>query len=139
MSSIRMSTISALVFGGRPRKVVEHLERARFDRLISALLTTEVEGVLQKKFGWERSAIRRFCRPLWEASLWCEPPTTVRACRDAKDNYLLSLALDGQSATKSPFRSAQLVLKDVAVVSLNLSGEHRQRVGIYTNPFSMIN
>lgn len=89
--------ISALVFGGRPRKAIEHLERVRFDRLLSVSLIAEVEGVLQKKFDWERSAIQRFCRPIWENSLRFEPTTRVSACRDPKDNYLLSLAVDGKA------------------------------------------
>jgi putative PIN family toxin of toxin-antitoxin system len=89
--------VSALVFGGRPRKAIEHLERNRFDRLLSTSLIAEVEGVLHKKFEWDRSAIRRFCRPLWDTSLHLEPTTIVTACRDPKDNYLLSLAIDGKA------------------------------------------
>ena len=54
--------VSALVFGGMPREVVELGEAGSIQLLASVTLVSEVERVLLRKFGWEQpwAAFRLF-------------------------------------------------------------------------------
>lgn len=111
--------ISAVVFGGSPLDVLRLAELGRIQLLVSQTLVSEVEGVLERKFKWERRQIRRICRPLWNVARRIEPQTDISACRDSRDNHLLALAVDGKAAVivtgdkdllvLHPFRDVQII------------------------------
>jgi predicted nucleic acid-binding protein len=48
--------ISALVYGGNPRRVLARAEAGDFGLALSAAIREETEGILKEKFGWPLSA-----------------------------------------------------------------------------------
>lgn len=87
--------VSAIVFGGPPRDVIALGADRKIQLLVSPALISEVERVLERKFGWDPHRVRRICRPLWKIARLLESTTEVTVCRDPKDNHLLALAIDG--------------------------------------------
>lgn len=50
--------VSAFVFGGLPRRVLELAAMGHFELCLSEAIQAEVERVLENKFGWDRSTIQ---------------------------------------------------------------------------------
>ncbi len=57
--------ISALVFGGNPRAILELAEEGWFEIYVSAPIQTDVERVLEVKFLWPRVRIAEATSHLW--------------------------------------------------------------------------
>jgi predicted nucleic acid-binding protein len=60
--------ISALVFGGVPRQVLDLLYGERFALYISKSIMDEGAGTLREKFNWSRQDIQTFLRPYGNAA-----------------------------------------------------------------------
>ncbi|HZB87622.1 MAG TPA: putative toxin-antitoxin system toxin component, PIN family [Terracidiphilus sp.] len=89
--------VSALLFGGKPGRVVRLAEWGAFTLLISAPLRAEVEDVLARKFGYARAMIRKACEPIWNIAERIEPAFRVDLCRDPADNRVLECAITGEA------------------------------------------
>ena len=89
--------ISALVFGGIPRQILERAERGDFEIVVSAHIRQEVERVLSDKFDWSLKRIAHAIDliqfdPLWEIAHFVTPRASISASRDETDNRILECA-----------------------------------------------
>lgn len=87
--------VSAIVFGGTPKLVLDLVHLRGGVLLVSPFILAEVEKVLDRKFRWEAHSIAEHRRLLWSDAGLLQPFTEVTACRDPKDNHILALAVDG--------------------------------------------
>ena len=86
--------VSALVFGGMPRQILERAERGAFELLVSAHIREEIERVLSDKFDWSLERVAQALGPLWEIAHFVTPQETVSASRDETDNRILECAIE---------------------------------------------
>ena len=85
--------VSALVFGGLPRAVLELVESGRCQFFYSDPIQTEVFRVLSEKFEWSKSALDDVLPVLWSKGQPVSPRTIIKAVRDdPDDNRILECA-----------------------------------------------
>lgn len=111
--------ISALVYGGNPRRVLARAEAGDFGLALSAAIRQETEGILKEKFGWPPQRIFEGCKPLWSIARWTEPRIKLKVADDPDDNAILECALAAQASLivtgdrdllrLSPFRSIRIL------------------------------
>jgi uncharacterized protein len=89
--------ISALLFGGNPRHIVELAEHGLIELATSHPIKAEVERVLATKFAWPVERIARAAEQLWSFSRNVATRQTVTDCADPDDNRVLECALDGHA------------------------------------------
>ena len=89
--------VSALVFGGNSRTIVEMAEARAFELAVSEFIRVELEGVLQQKFGWSQERVAWACRPIWRVVRNIVPQVTVVVCSDPDDNRILECALEAEA------------------------------------------
>ena len=86
--------ISALVFGGPPRQILELAEKNKFQLFVSKPIQNEIKRVLTVKFDWSRKAITTACNPLWAFSQIVTPKTRITIITDdPTDNRILECAI----------------------------------------------
>lgn len=85
--------ISALVFGGKPRVVLQVVELAGVQIVAWGELQAEIGEVLVEKFGWSLERVEGACSLLWEGAVWVEPEALSGITRDAADHHVLGAAL----------------------------------------------
>jgi putative PIN family toxin of toxin-antitoxin system len=90
--------VSALLFGGNPRAVVECAEDRLIQLSISLPIRTEVERILAEKFSWPQKRIREVTSYLWSLAHSVTPQQTVTDCSDPDDNRILECALAADAA-----------------------------------------
>jgi putative PIN family toxin of toxin-antitoxin system len=86
--------ISALVFGGIPRQILERAERGDFELVVSAHIREEIERVLCDKFDWSLERVAHALDPIWEIAHFMTPQKILSASRDETDNRILECAID---------------------------------------------
>ncbi len=86
--------VSALVFGGNPRAVLELAERQLFEVSISGPIKAEVQRVLGIKFAWAKTRIDEATASIWLLAQDTCPHQTVSDCIDPDDNRVLECALE---------------------------------------------
>lgn len=90
--------VSAVLFAGLPRTLLDHALRGEFLLVTGALLLDEFEDVLRERFGFDRAAAR-LTRAEVEAVAELAVPATVQAVsRDPDDDIVLATAVAGQAA-----------------------------------------
>ena|SRR5437899_2716174 len=57
--------VSALVFGGLPRRIFELVEGGYCELFYAAEIQEETRRVLRDKFGWDEDRLDRYLRTLW--------------------------------------------------------------------------
>jgi putative PIN family toxin of toxin-antitoxin system len=88
--------LSALVFGGRPRQVVELLARDLIDVVISGEILTEMRRHVANKFPTFTDDLVKFEMLLEQDSELVKlGGITITVCRDADDNRILETAVLG--------------------------------------------
>jgi uncharacterized protein len=92
--------ISAIVFGGRPREVLEKVIAGRFTMAISAEMLAEFQGVLEgKKFRYPSDIVRTIVHELLAVSELVRPRMKVEQIKaDPADNRILECALESGAA-----------------------------------------
>lgn len=85
--------VSAVLFGGNPRSVIELAQLGGFEIFISVPLIQEIEEVLKEKFLWHDAMVRRAAAKTWRAASIVMPDVEVDDCADADDNRILECAL----------------------------------------------
>lgn len=88
--------VSAILFGGNPKKILELLEEEKFDLLISPDLYVEIFSKLDD-FSAEEILTNNLRFVLDYKAFKIAPKKTVNVCRDPKDNMLLSLCGEGHA------------------------------------------
>jgi putative PIN family toxin of toxin-antitoxin system len=86
--------ISAFMFGGAPREVLQRAERSEYELVVSAHIREEIERVLTGKFGWSLEQIAGAVDPLWEIARFVTPQVPISASRDETDNRILECAVE---------------------------------------------
>jgi uncharacterized protein len=85
--------VSALVFGGLPRRVFEAVESGRCEFYYSAQIESETRRVLRDKFGWDEGRLDRYLPKLWGVGERVTPGHRVNAVKeDPDDNRILECA-----------------------------------------------
>jgi putative PIN family toxin of toxin-antitoxin system len=86
--------VSALVFGGVPRRMFELIEAGHCHFFYSAEIESETRRVLRDKFGWDKDRLDRYLPALWNLGEQVTPQRRVRAVRDdPDDNRIIECAL----------------------------------------------
>jgi putative PIN family toxin of toxin-antitoxin system len=86
--------ISALLFGGNPRRVIVLAERGLIEIYASEALRIEVERVLAVKFRWPTRRVLNAANYFWSLTHSIEPQTIVNDCVDPDDNCVLECAME---------------------------------------------
>ena len=87
--------VSALVFGGLPRRVFETIGSGHCSFFHSAEIESETRRVLRDKFGWDEQKLDRYLPVLWKLGERVMPRHRVNAVReDPDDNRILECALE---------------------------------------------
>jgi putative PIN family toxin of toxin-antitoxin system len=87
--------VSALVFGGKPRKFLE-LARKNVVLVVSEPLLQELRRVLTSKFGWADHRVLIAIREIARTAELVKPDIEITDCRDRDDNRILEAALAGR-------------------------------------------
>lgn len=90
--------VSALLFGGNPRAVVECAESGCFQLAISQPIKSEAERILATKFAWPPHRVQDVASHLWSLTQTVVPSQTVDDCFDPDDNRILECALEAHAA-----------------------------------------
>jgi putative PIN family toxin of toxin-antitoxin system len=86
--------VSALVFGGLPRRVFEAAEDGRCEFYYSAEIQGETRRVLRDKFGWDEDRLDRYLPALWNMGERVTAHRRINAVKDdPDDNRILECAL----------------------------------------------
>jgi len=86
--------VSALVFGGLPRRIFELVEGGYGELFYAADIQEETRRVLRDKFGWDEDRLDRYLRTLWSLGKRVVLRHRVNAVReDPDDNRILECAL----------------------------------------------
>lgn len=87
--------ISAFLFGGNPRRVVQLAERHAYTLVASDAIRAETERILLDKFCWAPAQVVRACAPIWEMAKTVVPQIVITAAGDPDDNRILECAVEG--------------------------------------------
>ena len=91
--------VSALVFGGVPRQVLELADAGQCELFYSTAIQDEVRRVLADKFGWDTAALRKVLPVLWDMGEIVVPRIAVHAIPDDRDDdRILECALAAKAA-----------------------------------------
>jgi putative PIN family toxin of toxin-antitoxin system len=92
--------ISAIVFGGRPREVLERVISGTCSIAISLEMLDEFQGVLEgRKFRYPSAIVHNIINELLAVSELLQPKTKVEQIKvDPSDNYILECALESGDA-----------------------------------------
>ena len=91
--------LSGILFGGKPRRILEAAIAGAFKMLISEATVSELKGVLQRpKFGLASQITEAIVAELSSIAEWVVPQSHVEIIKDdASDNNVLDCALDGNA------------------------------------------
>lgn len=92
--------ISAVVFGGKPREILERVFRGELTLIVSPAILDEVEAVLGgDKFRFSGDAARAVVQEIESLAEIIDPITAVSVVLDdPDDNRVIACALDGRAA-----------------------------------------
>lgn len=90
--------ISALVFGGLPRQIIDLATLGVCEIYYSTPIRNEVEHVLEKKFGWSRDEIQNRLPLLFSWFVQVHPRVSLAAVKDdPDDDRILECAVAAQA------------------------------------------
>jgi putative PIN family toxin of toxin-antitoxin system len=89
--------ISALLYGGKPKRVLDLALSTEMQLLISQPMRLELERVLREKFDFTPHELAANADPLWSSAEWIAPLRRVNLCRDEPDNRVLECAFEGRA------------------------------------------
>lgn len=86
--------ISAIVFYGKPLRILELALDKRFRAYTSKFLLSELQEVLIKKFDFTKERVEQIEKKLLKVFKLVYPKQTVEIVRDKTDNRVLEVALE---------------------------------------------
>ncbi|MGA7913007.1 MAG: putative toxin-antitoxin system toxin component, PIN family [Candidatus Dormiibacterota bacterium] len=89
--------VSALHFGGRPRRLLDDVLRGDHTLIIGPAILGELEAVLVETCGWtsdRAAAVRAELEAIADVATPVEVP---RVCRDPDDDQILAIAITGSA------------------------------------------
>ena len=92
--------VSALVFGGLPRQVIDLVARGACEMYFSPPIREEIERVLEKKFGWDRKEIETRVAFLFSWGTEIHPRNPLAVIKDdPDDDRILECAVAAHAQT----------------------------------------
>ncbi len=88
--------ISALLFGGTPRKVLELVMKRRVVGVTSPALVAELTRILKRKFAFSDEALRSVRRRIERGFFMVTPNVDIAVLADDADNRVLEAAVAGE-------------------------------------------
>jgi putative PIN family toxin of toxin-antitoxin system len=90
--------VSAMVFGGVPRALLEMAESGRCEFFYSEPIQTEVHRVLAEKFDWPQTMLRAVLPVVWSMGQLVVPHITLDVvASDPDDNRILECAIEANA------------------------------------------
>jgi uncharacterized protein len=90
--------VSALVFGGLPRRVFELIEDGQYEFFCSNAIQAETSRVLGQKFGWDRAALGKYLSALWNLGTKTVPRKKLGVVlEDPDDDRILECAVSSKA------------------------------------------
>lgn len=89
--------VSAFVFGGNPRAILERAEQGLFEVSIAEPIAAEVERILTEKFLWSSKRVHQAMSYMAQVARVIKPLQTVTDCIDPDDNRILECALEAHA------------------------------------------
>lgn len=87
--------ISGVVFGGKPREILEMAKTRVIQGVISQILLAELGEVLSKKFDYPKSRVLQINRKMKKIFNVVYPVESINIVRDDDDNRVLEAAVAG--------------------------------------------
>ena len=87
--------VSGILFGGTPRSLMRAAIRGEVDLVTSPRLLRELEGLLERKFGFSGASATTIRAELESLAEVVVPEHVPRVCRDPDDDQVLAAALQG--------------------------------------------
>lgn len=88
--------VSALVFGGKPEKILRLAFQKDITPITSLLIQAELSEILVKKFSFSESRVRQIHRRMNKIFKTINPSIEIHALRDKEDNKVLEAAVEGR-------------------------------------------
>jgi len=90
--------ISAILFGGKPEKVLDLARKGRIEILISEAILAQIIRVLKKKFGWADWQISEIVEEIRAITILVIPKQILKVIKEKNsDNRILECAIEGKS------------------------------------------
>jgi len=89
--------ISALLYGGKLRQVLQLALGGRARLLVSQPLNSELARVLRDKFELTPRELAANTNTLWKYAEWIVPRRRLNLCPDEPDNRVLECAIEGRA------------------------------------------
>lgn len=87
--------ISALLFGGKPRSILQSVITKQHVAITSPMLLSELADVFRKKFGYETQAVVAVDQQLRKQCVIVLPKEAIDVLSDMPDNRVLEAAVEG--------------------------------------------
>jgi len=110
--------ISALLFGGNPRRLIALAEDGLVELYVSKQVQSEVERVLAVKFRWPTQRVLNAANYLWSLTHSIEPQTILNDCVDPDDNRVLECAVESHADWDRNWRPASAGLAPVCEITI---------------------
>ncbi|OGG29487.1 putative toxin-antitoxin system toxin component, PIN family [Candidatus Gottesmanbacteria bacterium RIFCSPLOWO2_01_FULL_46_21] len=88
--------ISAVLFGGNPRIILEAIRKKEFTAVTSTVLLSELADVLRKKFSFSQESMTALDMQLQKLCVLVSPPKSITILADIPDNRVLEAAVEGE-------------------------------------------
>ena len=90
--------ISAILFGGKPEKVLDLVRKRRIEVLISESILAQVSRVLKMKFGWVDWQISEIVEEIRAITTFVVPKQILKVIKEKNsDNRVLECAIEGKA------------------------------------------
>ena len=89
--------ISALLFDGPPRQILELAFRREVVLIVSHDIINETAGKLREKFSWPEHRIQKFMRQTSRLAKFYKPKIKLSVINDEPDNRVLECAVAGKA------------------------------------------
>ena len=115
--------ISAMVFGGKPKQILNSILEEEFLAITSPILLAELKEVLNKKFPLRETDFKLTIKNIEEIFKTIQPKKTINILNDNDDNRVLEAAIEGNCKYIVTGDKELLSLKSYQGVKIVTAGE----------------
>lgn len=87
--------ISGIIFGGKPKTILELVYTEKIQAVISATLLSELQEILLKKFKFSESVVLDIEERIKDIFKFVYPTEQIMLVKDEDDNRILEAAMEG--------------------------------------------